>query len=191
MGYVRGRGEAQAFRRIHSEQQLGKFVVAADIHSFFPSIDTKRLLSLMLHHGIDRKALITRFQRNGRLIVCRGLPMGVATSPVLASLYLKPIVERLNSEGWQFLFFADNFFGFVSSRNEGCALLNRLVQMFREHSHRSRQLKLSSKSGKEPMIFGPDDSLAALGAVLSGKRVLPNPKNSATYYGQKLKYLEN
>jgi hypothetical protein len=190
LGYLKGRGEQQAFNIVYKKYNEGKFIATADIYKFFPSVCLKRMAGILRKNGIDRRIIISSYLADRRLNYAKGLVTGIPTSPILASLYLKPIVDKLNFEGWEFIFYADNFFGFAESKAAAEELLLSLKLALGEHSYYKRCLKLNTGLGKGPRIYSPFSTIELLGSVIRKDGILPNPKNSALYYSQKIKSLK-
>ncbi|QEP41849.1 CRISPR-associated endonuclease Cas1 [Ectothiorhodospiraceae bacterium BW-2] len=99
IGYRKGYSRETAAKRIHQAIEAGyRFVVKADIHDFFPSIDLNRLTLLLERHipaadsellRLLQRALHTGYRLGGIIHErSNGLAQGSPLSPLLANLYL-------------------------------------------------------------------------------------------------------
>ncbi len=116
--YRRGRSVDQAVRRIMQYRDQGfRWVVDADIASFFAEIDHERLLREVAELVQDvriidlikiwLKAPLTDFETTWR--PTKGIALGSPISPLLANLYLDHLDEALLGENLRLVRFSDDF----------------------------------------------------------------------------------
>jgi len=106
---------AVAIERAHDEGF--RWVLDADIESFFDCVDHERLFAKLdaLYPDEPLVPLIKRWvaapvEFQGRLIERRrGLPQGAVVSPLLANLYLDELDEELLTQGFRLVRYADDF----------------------------------------------------------------------------------
>ncbi len=117
-GYRKGRGVDCAVRRVVQLRDEGyRWVVDADIHSFFDEIDHQLLLSEVARLLPDNSLLNllniwlkTEVEDRGVSIpVEKGVPQGSPLSPLLSNLYLDQLDEELLAEDLRLIRFADDF----------------------------------------------------------------------------------
>ena len=116
--YRKGFSRAGAARALEVAYQEGyRYVLDADIESFFDAVDHGRLVAKLdaLWPLDPVVALLEEWVRapvvfGGRRIDCdRGLPQGGAVSPLLANLYLDELDEEVLGAGFRLVRYADDF----------------------------------------------------------------------------------
>ncbi len=129
VGFRKGRSRAKAAEAIRRHIASGcRYVLESDIEDFFPSVDLRRLESLLdrvlpradeavrrtLHVLLwNGRVLHGSLQRRGR-----GLAQGNPLSPLLANLYLDAFDETLRAEGVHLVRYADDFVVLTRTREE-------------------------------------------------------------------------
>ena len=131
--YRREGGAQRAIAHARALAKNFKFVMEADIQSYFDRVDKKNLASVLfsLQHLTSLQPLIEAglsletevspsvadsdrdlFLENDE----RGIPQGSALSPILANLYLAHFDLEMENSGWATLRYADDIIIFTSSR---------------------------------------------------------------------------
>lgn len=155
--YRQGRGVRQAVARIEALQRQGfRWVVDADIESFFDQIPHAPLLKAVAHvlsHDPSALALLSHWlstpvQDGDALQVPKqGVPQGLPVSPMLANLYLDHLDEALLHEDLALVRYADDFVILTKSRANAVAALELTEQtlaqlQLRLNDHRTRIVHL-------------------------------------------------
>jgi group II intron reverse transcriptase/maturase len=116
--YRKGYSVKRAVYRVRSLYEQGyQFVIDADIDDFFDSVDHDILMD-KFEKVIDNREighLVRLWLKaeiwNGSTLETspQGIPQGSPMSPVLANLFLDEIDERLSSDGFRYVRYADNY----------------------------------------------------------------------------------
>jgi group II intron reverse transcriptase/maturase len=127
-----GRSVKDAVHRIDELRRQGfRWVVDADIESFFDSIDHDQLLARLGRLPLDPYVL-SLFERwiraevydGARLVsLPRGLPQGSVVSPMLANLFLDELDENLALFGQTLVRYADDFLVLCKHPEDAAAAL--------------------------------------------------------------------
>ena len=136
-GFRPGRGCKDALRRVQSLVRSGsKWVVDADIQSYYDSIDHGRLLTDIAKEIGDGKVvgLIEQLleqpvmEEASKWTPEEGIPQGSTIGPLMANIYLHPVDEALVRAQYEVVRYADDLV--ILCRNEGDAhaALRRLRQ---------------------------------------------------------------
>lgn len=133
-GFRPGRGCKDALRRVDESIKTGyKYVVDADLKSYFDTIDHDRLMALIRRKVSDGRvlSLIESFLSQGVLDgltqwnPIRGTPQGAVISPLLANIYLDPLDHHMEQQGFRMVRYADDFVILCRTREEA----ERALQM--------------------------------------------------------------
>jgi RNA-directed DNA polymerase len=117
-GFRPGRGAKDALRRVDGQLKAGyRYVLDADLKSYFDTIPHDRLLSLVRQRVADGRvlALIEAFLNQSILEEMNewkpteGTPQGGVISPLLANIYLHPLDELMRDRGFEMTRYADDF----------------------------------------------------------------------------------
>jgi RNA-directed DNA polymerase len=131
-GFRPGRGCKEALRRVDQLLKAGyRFVVDADLKSYFDTIPHDRLLDLLREKIADGPvlSLIEQFLKAGILDGQRewtpteGAPQGAVLSPLLSNVYLNPLDHLLAHAGYQMVRYADDFVILCRTAEEAQAAL--------------------------------------------------------------------
>jgi RNA-directed DNA polymerase len=115
-GFRPGRGAKDALRRVDEQLRQGyRYVVDADIRSFFDTLSHERLLQCVEERIADTSVLklVERFLRQEvsedgrRWCPIQGVPQGGVISPLLANIYLHEL--DLTLTGYEVTRYADDF----------------------------------------------------------------------------------
>ncbi len=136
--YRPGRGVDLAVVRIRQYREAGyRFVVDADIQSYFDEIDSSRMLSLVRERESEAWLvhLVAQWIRgsfwDGRKVhaIERGIPQGSPVSPVLANLYLEEFDRELGKSGCKLIRYSDDFVLLARTRAEAEQGLHQTGQL--------------------------------------------------------------
>jgi RNA-directed DNA polymerase len=117
-GFRPGRGAKDALRRVDGQLKAGyRYVVDADLKSYFDTIPHERLLSLVRRRVADGRvlALVEAFLNQSVLEEMQewrpteGTPQGGVISPLLANIYLHPLDTLMHDQGFEMTRYADDF----------------------------------------------------------------------------------
>lgn len=135
-GFRPGRGCRDALREVDRLLKEGNtFVVDADLKSYFDTIPHDRLMALVAGSISDGRvlALIDSFLRQEIMseMACwqptTGTPQGAVLSPLLANLYLHPLDELMERNGYRMVRYADDFVILCATEAEAQAALRQVT----------------------------------------------------------------
>lgn len=122
-GYRPKRGLHQAVDMIVAHRNAGlTWVLDADIHTFFDSLDHALLIEFLREEIVDGRILnlialwLKAGQRNSQRAV--GVPLGSPMSPLLSNVYLHRLDRALTEAGWRLVRYADDFIVLCPTRAE-------------------------------------------------------------------------
>ena len=123
-GYRPGMSALKAIARVERNIKKGRrWIVDADIESFFDTVDRNLLMDIFSQKvpdpriaGAVREAMGTE---NGK-----GIPQGSPLSPLLSNIYLHPLDERMVKGEWNYVRFADDFVTLCRSSGEAGEAIN-------------------------------------------------------------------
>lgn len=117
-GFRPGKGCKDALRRVDQLLKGGyRYVVDADLKSYFDTIPHDRLLARLRQKVADGRvlALVEAFLKAGIMDGLRewepeaGAPQGAVLSPLLSNIYLDPLDHFLAEQGFEMVRYADDF----------------------------------------------------------------------------------
>jgi RNA-directed DNA polymerase len=117
-GFRPGRGCKGALSRVDTLLQAGyRYVVDADLTSYFDTIPHDRLLELLRRKVADGRvlALVEAFLKAGIMegleawTPTAGAPQGAVLSPLLSNIYLDPLDHHVAEQGFEMVRYADDF----------------------------------------------------------------------------------
>lgn len=158
-GFRPGRGAKDALRRVDEHLQQGyRFVVDADICSFFDSISHERLMQCIEDKIADTTVLelIERFLRQEvseegrRWSPVRGTPQGGVISPLFANIYLHELDQVLS--GYKTTRYADDFVILCQTQDEAEQALEKVKRWMSEaklelHPEKTRIVDMEQSDG--------------------------------------------
>ena len=136
-GFRPGRGCKGALRRVDQLLKEGrKWVVDADLKSYFDSIPHEQLLKRIEEKVADGRVLELRrkYLRQGVLESLRewqpeaGTPQGAVISPLLSNIYLHPLDQLMAASGIEMVRYADDFVLLCRSEGEAQQALGLVQQ---------------------------------------------------------------
>ena len=136
-GFRPGRSAHDALDRVETLLEAGyRYVVDADLKSYFDTIPHERLMALVEGKVSDRRvlALIRAFLRQDVLEEMRrwsptaGSPQGAVISPLLSNIYLDLLDHRMAEQGFEMVRYADDFVVLCRTRTEAEAALEWIRQ---------------------------------------------------------------
>lgn len=134
-GFRPGRGCKDGLRRVDELLKAGyRYVVDADLKSYFDTIPHDRLMELVSRKVSDGRvlALIEGFLKQGVLDGLKewtpemGSPQGAVVSPLLSNIYLDPLDQMMAREGYEMVRYADDFVILCRSPEEAAAALAKV-----------------------------------------------------------------
>jgi RNA-directed DNA polymerase len=140
-GFRPGRGAKDALRRVDGLVKAGyRYIVDADLKSYFDTIPHDRLVSLIERRVADGRvlSLIGAFLTQGVLegmrewTPVRGAPQGSPLSPLLANIYLHPLDVLMREAGYEMVRYADDFLVPCRTAEEAERALERIGQWVAE-----------------------------------------------------------
>jgi RNA-directed DNA polymerase len=117
-GFRPNRGCKDALRRVDTLLKQGyRYVVDADLRSYFDTIPQARLRSRVAERVSDGRVLdlVDLFLQQGVLDglahwrPTTGTPQGAVISPLLSNIYLNPLDHEMAGEGYEMVRYADDF----------------------------------------------------------------------------------
>jgi len=136
-GFRPGRGAKDALRRVESLLKAGhKFVVDADLKSYFDTIPTQPLLKLIKAKVTDNVLLklIEAFLQQEiwdgleHWNPAAGAPQGAVISPLLSNIYLDPLDHLMADAGFEMVRYADDFVILCRRREDAEEALRMVAQ---------------------------------------------------------------
>ncbi|HEX2520884.1 MAG TPA: group II intron reverse transcriptase/maturase [Terriglobia bacterium] len=136
-GFRPGRGCKDALRRVDQLLKQGlKWVVDADLKSYFDTIPHEQLLKLIEGKVADGRVLelLRKYLKQGVLEDMRewqpeaGTPQGAVISPLLSNIYLNPLDHLMESFGYEMIRYADDFVVLCHSEAEARRALAAVQQ---------------------------------------------------------------
>ncbi len=140
-GFRPGRGAKDALRRVDGQLKEGyRYVVDADLKSYFDTIPHERLMGLVSRRIADGRvlSLVRSYLRQG---VMEGLsewkptggtPQGAVISPLLANIYLHPLDSLMRNQGYEMTRYADDFVVLCRTGQEAQAALAAIQHWVQE-----------------------------------------------------------
>jgi group II intron reverse transcriptase/maturase len=131
-GFRPERSAHHAIAKVEEYRDAGcKWVVDADIQSYFDTIDHKLLMNFVTEEISDSRMLklVEAFLRAGILEEGKlmdmnmGTPQGGVISPLLANIYLHRLDKEMMGKGYKIVRYADDFVVLCQSRKEAEAAL--------------------------------------------------------------------
>lgn len=126
-GFRPGRGCKDALRRVDELLRSGyRYVVDADLKSYFDSIPHDRLMQEVAKRVADGRVLklIEAFLK-ARIMEgldqwtpAAGAPQGAVLSPLLSNIYLNPLDHQMAGKGYEMVRYADDFVILCRSRQQ-------------------------------------------------------------------------
>lgn len=126
-GFRPGRGCKDALRRVDALLRYGyRYVVDADLQSYFDTIPHEKLMQQLRRHVADGRVLqlIESFLEAKILEGLEewtpeaGAPQGAVLSPLLSNIYLNPLDHRMEQQGFEMVRYADDFVILCRTREE-------------------------------------------------------------------------
>lgn len=126
-GFRPGRGAKDALRRVDGLLRIGgRFVVDADLRSYFDTIPHDRLMAELRRRVADGRvlSLVEMFLKAGIMEDLRehqptaGTPQGGVISPLLANVYLHPLDRLMADGGFEMVRYADDFVVICQTREQ-------------------------------------------------------------------------
>ena len=182
-GFRPGRGCKDALRRVQSLLRDGwKWVVDADIQSFYDTIDHGRLLAEVAKEVADGKvlglieALLGQpvMEATAKWTPEEGIPQGSTVGPLFANVYLHPLDKAMARIGWEVTRYADDLVILCRNEGEARAALRRLRE-------ETAKLGLTLHPEKTRVVNVRQEGFDFLGYRFEGKRLQPREKSLASF----------
>ncbi|MFH1747688.1 MAG: group II intron reverse transcriptase/maturase [Planctomycetota bacterium] len=160
-GFRPGRGAKDALRRVDGLLSKGcRYVVDADVKSYFDTIPHDRLMALVEGRVADGRvlSLIRAFLKQGVLDGMRawtpaqGTPQGAVISPLLANIYLHPLDSLMRGAGHEMTRYADDFVVLCRTLDEAERALTMIRQWVEQaglllHPDKTRIVDMNEPGG--------------------------------------------
>jgi RNA-directed DNA polymerase len=157
-GYRRGRSPHDAMRKVWQELNAGcSWIVDADLHQFFDTIDQEKLIDLIAAEISDGRVLqlVRDILRAGVMEggcwkpTLTGVPQGGVASPLWSNIFLTPFDRRMTAEGFRLTRWADDFVVLCQTKEEAQRALAIAKRVLREelgvtlHPQKTRMVHIS------------------------------------------------
>jgi len=136
-GFRPGKGCKDALRRVDQLLKSGyRYVVDADLKSYFDTIPHDRLIERIEEHVADGRVLklIESFLEANIMegldqwTPIAGAPQGAVLSPLLSNIYLNPLDHLMAQQGYEMVRYADDFVILCQSQQEAQHALEQVKQ---------------------------------------------------------------
>ena len=183
-GYRPKRGAREAIQKCKEYIASGyRWVVDADITSFFDTVDHKLLMKALNEEIADGTLLdlIERFlksgvMKDGRLEATHeGVPQGGVISPLLANIYLHCFDSVMAERGYRSVRYCDDFVIFTKLRRKA----ERALQVTREILEDKLKLKLHPQ--KTRIAHAHYDGFEFLGCLFKSGYIRPKNKSIESF----------
>jgi len=180
-GFRPNRNAHQAVKSVQRAIKDGySHAVDIDLSKFFDEVDHDLLMDRVSKWVDDPRvlALIGKYLRagvsiNGKVEASlKGVPQGSPLSPLLANIMLNDLDRYLESKGYRFARYADDFVISVKSLVEGERIKAEAVVFL-------KTLKLPINEEKSQVV--PIKQLSFLGFIFKGKKIIWSPKSLANF----------
>ena len=180
-GFRPNRGCKDALREVDRLLKGGyTYVVDADLKAYFDSIPHGGLMQEVRRYIADGRLLelIERFlgqdimEGLSRWTPEKGTPQGAVVSPLLANLYLHPVDEAMEAEGFQMIRYADDFVIMCRDEAEAGKALYLVQQLIEE-----RGLILHPEKTRVVSVKRPGQGFDFLGYHFEGDTRWPRKKS--------------
>ena len=178
-GFRHGRGCHHALERVEELLTAGyRYVVDADLKSYFDTIPKPRLLARIREKVSDSRVLrlLEMYLEQGVLDGLRewtpetGTPQGAVLSPLLANIYLNPLDHLLAEAGFAMVRYADDFVILCQSREDAERALEMVRRWVAEND-------LTLHPTKTKIVDADTAGFDFLGYHFRGKLRLPRDKS--------------
>ena len=178
-GFRPGRGCKDALRRVDQLIKSGyRYVVDADLKSYFDTIPHDRLLGLVSQKISDSRvlSLISLFLKQGvmdgldRMIPEQGSPQGAVISPLLSNIYLDPLDHLMAQAGFEMVRYADDFVILCRDRQTAEAALQKVQEW-------TAQAGLTLHPEKTRVVDAEQDGFDFLGYHFQSEQRWPRKKS--------------
>lgn len=160
-GFRPQRGAKDALRRVDCLLKAGhRYVVDADLKSYFDTIPHDRLMDLVRQRVADGRvlALVSAFLNQSIMDGMQewtptvGTPQGAVVSPLLANLYLHPLDVRVQEAGYEMTRYADDFVILCRTAEDAQRALETVRQWVSEvgltlHPEKTRIVDMNNPGG--------------------------------------------
>jgi RNA-directed DNA polymerase len=132
-GFRPGRSCRDALRRVQQLLETGhRYVVDADLKSYFDTIPHEQLMSLVRKRVADGRVLtlIESFleaqimEEASQWTPTAGAPQGAVLSPLLSNIYLDPLDHQMAAAGYEMVRYADDFVILCKTKEQAQAALD-------------------------------------------------------------------
>lgn len=190
-GYRPNRRAHQAIQKCKEYINSGyRWVVDADINSFFDTVNHKLLMQALKEEIADGTLLelIERFlkagvMKQGRLTATyEGVPQGGVISPLLANVYLHYFDEVMGSRGYRLVRYCDDFVIFTKLKRKG----ERALEVSKQILEGKLLLRLNSQ--KTRIVDSYWEGFEFLGCLFKAGYIRPK-EQSISSFKDRVRYL--
>jgi RNA-directed DNA polymerase len=178
-GFRHGRGCHHALERVEELLTGGyRYVVDADLKSYFDTIPKQRLMTQIREKVSDSRVLrlVESYLEQGVMEGLRewtperGTPQGAVLSPLLANIYLNPLDHLLAEAGFAMVRYADDFVILCKTRADAEKALGTVQRWVAEND-------LTLHPTKTKIVDADTEGFDFLGYHFRGKLRLPRKKS--------------
>jgi len=158
-GFRPGKGCKDALRRLDELLKSGwRYVVDADLKSYFDTIPHQRLMQELSRRVADGRvlSLIEAFLEANIMdsvdqwTPTAGAPQGAVLSPLLSNIYLNPLDHLMADKGYEMVRYADDFVILCRSEQDAEAALELVKQWTAQaglslHPHKTRRIDTATE----------------------------------------------
>lgn len=180
-GFRPGKGCKDALRRVDELLKSGyRFVVDADLKSYFDTIPHGKLMERLREHVADGRVLglIESFLKarimegSSDWTPMAGAPQGAVLSPLLSNIYLNPLDHQMAQAGYEMVRYADDFVILCRSRQ-------RAEDALEQVKHWVSEAGLSLHPEKTRIVDAASEPFEFLGFRFDKGRRWPRDKSKA------------
>jgi len=154
--YRPNRGAHKAINRVEKLLKKGfKWIVSADIASFFDEVDQVLLISFIKEKVNDIRVieLLEKILYSEATENKKGIAQGSVISPLLSNIYLNNFDKKIVDFGYNLIRYADDFIILENTKEKANEALTKSIEALKELNLRSNDEKTKLASLKDGFVF--------------------------------------